>query len=90
MAFSTQHSAFSRFEFVPHIMSARSDLYARSEMRQIPFFATCYSWKTKWVCAAQFVLPGTQNFPDADTAFVFVAGRAGDPGSLQSSISRFW
>jgi len=29
------------------------------------------------VYAAQLIWPGTQNFPDVDTAFVFVAGRAG-------------
>jgi putrescine importer len=29
------------------------------------------------VYAAQLVWPGVQNFPDVDTAFVFVAGRAG-------------
>src|SRR5271157_706388 len=29
------------------------------------------------VYAAQLVWPGAQNFPDVDTAFVFVAGRAG-------------
>lgn len=29
------------------------------------------------VYAAQLVWPGTQSFPDVDTAFVFVAGRAG-------------
>lgn len=31
------------------------------------------------VYAAQLVWPGVQNFPDIDTAFVFVAGRAGGP-----------
>jgi putrescine importer len=31
------------------------------------------------VYAAQLVWPGTQNFPDIDTAFAFVAGRAGGP-----------
>ena len=31
------------------------------------------------VYAAQLVWPGAQNFPDVDTAFVFVAGRAGGP-----------
>jgi len=31
------------------------------------------------VYAAQLVWPGAQNFPDIDTAFVFVAGRAGGP-----------
>lgn len=31
------------------------------------------------VYAAQLVWPGFQNFPDVDTAFVFVAGRAGGP-----------
>jgi len=29
------------------------------------------------VYAAQLIWPGAQNFPDVDTAFVFVAGRAG-------------
>jgi amino acid transporter len=31
------------------------------------------------VYAAQLVWPGAQNFPDVDTAFVYVAGRAGGP-----------
>jgi amino acid transporter len=31
------------------------------------------------VYAAQLVWPGAMNFPDVDTAFVFVAGRAGGP-----------
>jgi putrescine importer len=31
------------------------------------------------VYAAQLVWPGAQSFPDVDTAFVFVAGRAGGP-----------
>jgi amino acid transporter len=31
------------------------------------------------VYAAQLVWPGAQSFPDLDTAFVFVAGRAGGP-----------